>query len=195
MFERRGLAEKFHAELDRLHEEDSDGYTHRLNVQKGRGHGIDYAPGPGWIVKYTRKPFPNKIVWIDHPMHDHRRDRMYWVEFAQPDRKGQNRIVGVADRNANRIELTAHRLSEQAASGHPTHIDAPEGNAEPLKGVKLTLLLSDELVNLNEPVELVVNGKSQKVQPNRSAADILATLADRPDPTMAASCRVEIVVD
>ncbi|QDU54341.1 hypothetical protein [Aeoliella mucimassa] len=195
MFDRRPLAEKFHAALDDLHEEDPEGYVHRLDVQAGRGHGVDYSQGTGWIPKYTRKPFPNKFVWIDQPLDNHRRSRMYWVNYPESEQEGLNRIVGTADSEANRIELKAEKLSEKVAEGHPTHIDPPEGEIKPLSGAKLTLLLSDELVNLDKPVEVVVNGKSQTVEPSRSAGAILATLADRPDPTMAATCEVEVTVD
>jgi sulfur carrier protein ThiS len=51
------------------------------------------------------------------------------------------------------------------------------------------------LLDLDKPVEFNLNGKPQTITPNRSAADILESLATRPDPTMAASCRVEIAAE
>ena len=195
MFDRRPFAEKFHQEIDKLHEQDPEGYINRLEVQKGRGHGVDYSGGPGWIAKYSRTPFPKKVVWIDQPLEKHRRKRMYWVELPTTEREGRNYFEASADQPSNRIEVTAQQISEKTPDGHPTHIHAPEGEVKPLTGQKLTLLLSDELVNLDKPVEVLVNGKSQTVEPKRSAAAILESLAERPDPTMVAPCRVEVTVE
>ncbi|MCO6045678.1 hypothetical protein NG895_17410 [Aeoliella sp. ICT_H6.2] len=195
MFDRKGLAVAFHEELDKLHEADPEGYTHSINVQKGRGHGINYALGPKWMAEHTRTPFPAKVVWVDKPLHKHRRDRFYWVQFNDSQREGLNRVVGQADRDAGKIALAAEQLSPETKDVHPTHLSEMATDAKPLSGTSLTLLLSDELVNLDQTIEIEVNGQATgSVTPSRSAADIVASLAERPDPTMAATCRVEIEV-
>ncbi|WP_425396790.1 hypothetical protein [Aeoliella sp.] len=50
-------------------------------------------------------------------------------------------------------------------------------------------------MDLDQAVEIEVNGRPvATVTPSRSAATIVASLAARPDPAMAASCRVEVEV-
>ncbi|MFM7075638.1 MAG: hypothetical protein ACKO3G_06150 [Planctomycetaceae bacterium] len=55
MFGRADLAQKNHAHLDDLKQDDPEGYDHVLDLQKVRGHAIDYAPGPAWIVETTAR--------------------------------------------------------------------------------------------------------------------------------------------
>lgn len=195
MFERRPLAVAFHKELDKLHQADPGGYEHSLHVQPGRGHGIDYRPGPGWMAKHQRTPFPTTVEWIDQPLEGHRRDRFYWVAWKAGDRAGRNQLRALADRGENRIELVAEQMSPEVPEGHPTHIERPDSHPEMLSGRTLTLLLADDLIDLDEEVELVVNGQLvATIQPNRTAADLLATLIDRPDPSASASFRVDVDV-
>lgn len=193
MFDRRPLAVAFHQELDKLHDADPAGYQHSINVQAGRGHGIDYRPGPGWIAKHSRTPFPKTLEWIDQPLEGHRRERFYWVEWESEDRTGRNHIRAIASREENRIELVAEQLSKQTPEGHPTHIKRPESNPQSLSGARLTLLLSDELVDLDNEVEVIVNGEAlASIRPHRSAGDLLATMVDRPDPSTAAAFRFDL---
>ena len=193
MFDRQKLAVAFHKRLDELHAGDPAGYTHSINLQKGRGHGIDYRPGPKWVAQHTRNPFPEKIVWIAKPLDGERRSRFYWLRTPGqlPDRV---KLVAQVDRKARRIELAAQEYAKPGDGGHPTHIGEVDSEAyKPLTGTTVELLLSDELLTLDQPLEVVVSGKGTiQVEPNRNATAILESLIERPDPQSTATQRVEI---
>lgn len=197
MFDRRPMAVAFHQELDRLHAADPAGYAHSINVQPGRGHGIDYSKGIQWIATHTRNPWPEKIVWINQPMDGLRRERFYWVEMTGAPEKGDIRVDATADRATNTVTLGVSTLVGDNTDGNRTHgkDNVAEAPRTPMTGAKVNLLLSDSLLDLDKPVTVVCNGKqvfSAKVP--RSAAVISAALAKRPDPAACPTARVEITV-
>ncbi|MGI9457530.1 MAG: hypothetical protein ACR2NU_13280 [Aeoliella sp.] len=194
MFDRQKLAVAFHKRLDELHAEDPNGYTHSINLQKGRGHGIDYREGPKWMAEHERTPFPKKIVWIDKPLHGKRRGQFYWIRRLDDDREGIQRIVALVDRDENRIDVTAERIEVEGGGGFETHQSGgEETGAEPLTGESIELLLSDALVDLDRPVKIALNGeKHTTIEPIRSAATLLESLIARPDQSLAATVRVDL---
>jgi len=193
MFDRQKLAVAFHKRLDELHKEDPQGYQHSINLQKGRGHGIDYRPGPGWMIEHRRPAFPGKVVWIDQALDGQRRERFYWVAFSNRENEGRNRIVAEVDRDQNQVRMVAQQLSGDKASGHPTHIGAVKsGEGTDIPASRLMLLLSDDLVDLDKPVTWELNGTTHTITPNRSSQAILESLLDRPDPQQAAAQLVQL---
>lgn len=195
MFNRVGLAQKFHEQLDALHEADPAGYTHHLNVQAGKGHGIDYRPGIVWIAEHTRNPWPDMLVWTGKTLHGQRRDRHYWVQVVgevQADLSIQ--LNARADRQTNTLTITAHQIEIEGDGGNPTHANAGTiKSSAPLSGVTLRLLLHDDLLDLDRPVVVVVNEEQRfEAKVVRDAAVQLRSLADYGDPTMSASAAIEI---
>lgn len=196
MFDRVGLARGFHERLDQLHAQDAEGYNHVLNVQPGRGHGVDYKPGVAWIAQFQRNPYPDKIVWTNQPLDHRRRSRMYWVELIGDSFKGAIRLTAELDKPANAVKLTAHQLIEQADQGHPTHTAEQQENAQPLTGATLNVLLNDQMLNLDRPVRILCNGRevfAGKVQ--RDAGVLLETLMQRGEPFGAFPVRIPIVLE
>ncbi|MDA8745932.1 hypothetical protein N9N28_14995 [Rubripirellula amarantea] len=188
MFDRKKLAVAYHQRLDELHAADPQGYPHELNLQANRGHGIDYAPGPAWIAGHRRQPFPDKLVWIDKPLHGERRDRFYWLNVDSADREGRCRFVVQANRERHRIEVTAEQLNGEGDQAFATH--AGQGTVEqvvPLQNIDVSLLLSDELLDLDNDFTVELNGQQYLVEANRSCRAILRSLVDRPDPAAVAT--------
>lgn len=185
MFKRQEMAVAFHARLDKLHEADSEGYTHSINLQKGRGHGIEYSAGPKWIAEHTRNPLPERVVWIDRPLDKLRRDQFYWVEQPDAIREGTSYIAAEVDRTANRVTITAKQLAAANKSD--------ELNEAPALAGKLALWLTDDLVDFERPCEVVVNdGTPQVFELKPTVGTLLESLTSRFDPSMAAPCRLEI---
>lgn len=89
-------------------------------------------------------------------------------------------VTALADRQTNTITIEATLGSV--------------GKSEPLSGVELCVLLHDELVDLDKPVKVLVNGRvMHDGLARRDAGVALRTLADYGDPTMAA--RAELVFE
>jgi len=194
-FDRSQMAQKFHAELDRLHELDKDGYTHSINVQAGRAHGIDYGQGIQWIVKHTRTPWPSKIVWVNQTMDGIRRNRFYWISIPKAPEKGDIRIDAVANKNDNTITLDVATLDESNKDGNRTHgkDNVAESKRTPMSGFNVELLLNDELLDLDKPITVIANGKEVfKKLVSRSADVIAAGLADRSDSPACPTAKITV---
>jgi pimeloyl-ACP methyl ester carboxylesterase len=126
------VAEKI-AEFARLRLEDPAGYEHLGRVYPGLPHWMDRqdAEALPWMAKFTRDPWPHKVVWVQTGV---THDRFYWLELP----------VGVA-KSGQKIVATA-RGQEIALEG-----DVPAG---------MTLRLREGLVDdLARPVKVTVNGR------------------------------------
>lgn len=184
MFDRKPLAVAFHEELDRLHGLDPQGYSHSINVQEGRGHGLDYSQGIEWIVQHVRNPWPKKLVWINQVMHGLRRDRFYWIAMPEAPEKGDLRIDAAV--GGQTITLEVSSLDAKNIDGNKTHGkgNVAESKRSPMAATRVDLLLSDSLLDLEKPVTVMANGKEvYKGLVERSAAAIKGALSNRPDPS------------
>jgi predicted esterase len=165
MFDRIGLARRFFAKLDDLQKADPQGYIHAFDPQGGRGHGIDYAPGPKWMMQYTRDPRPKKIVWTVQKLHTAYDLRNNWLALDEPPAKPPAKLE--ADIAENTITLRAD------------------------DGLKIRLFLDDKLVDLEKPVKVILNGKpvfEGKIP--RNLATIVKTLESRGDRELIYSAEV-----
>jgi predicted esterase len=169
MFDRVGLARRMGVKLDELKKADPGGYDFLVNVQAGKGHGIDYAAGPKWIAQRTRNPWPDKVVWTVRPFDKTVALQNYWL--ALPEKPAAPPLFLTASLKGNALTITAEVESPDKKS----RLAAPVG--------KLLVRLNDKLADLDKPVFLTVNGKTlPPVTPTRTAATMARTLAERCDP-------------
>jgi predicted esterase len=166
-FGRITLARNFFAKLDDLQKADPKGYVHFFDAQAGRGHGIDYAPGPKWMVTYSRDPRPKTIVWTVQKLHNTLDLRNNWISLAE------------------------------APATLPANLDATiTGNTVSIHanpGLKVRLFLDDKLVDLSQPVKVVMNGKEVfNATAPRNLATIVETLESRGDPKLVYSAEVSL---
>jgi hypothetical protein len=152
--------------LDNLTKQDPGGYPHRSNIYPGLGHwmnGKDTEAVP-WMASFTRDPWPKKVVWCQSGrVHD----RFYWLALP----------AGVAKEG-----LTIRALAEK----NVITLDAPDVT-------QLTLRLNDQLVDLDQPLKVVLNGKTVfEGKVTRQADAILKSLQQRSDPHSAATALLEI---
>ena len=144
------------AALAALHEADPGGYTHLSRIYPGLPHWMDRkdAEAVPWMVKFARNPWPRKIVWFQDDVTHH---RFYWLQLPDGTAEKGRKITAEVDGRTIRI------------AG-----DVPPGTK---------LLLSDELLDLGEPVEISVNGQpARTVKPVRSSKTIREALEARLDP-------------
>jgi pimeloyl-ACP methyl ester carboxylesterase len=154
-YDRNKIAAQKEKDLDALQKEDPKGYEHFVKIYKGLPHWMDGkdAEAVPWMAKHTRNPWPDKIVWFqDDVLHN----RFYWLEIPKDSAKAGQKITATAKDNLITLEG-----------------DVPG---------KITLHLSDALVNLDKPVLVKINGKEAfKGKVDRTAAAITTALQSRPD--------------
>lgn len=161
-YDRNKVAAAKSAELAGLAKGDPGGYVHLSRIYDGLPHWMDGrdAEGVPWMAKFTRNPWPKKIVWLqDDIVHD----RFYWLKI--PDKgsaKAWQKIVATVDGRTICLE----------------------GDVPP----KMELRLSDRLIDLDRAVTVIVNGNevvSAKIP--RTVAAIQRSLEERLDPPAVAT--------
>lgn len=195
MFKRIELAHQAHDYLDRLKKDDPEGYDHSLVVQKGRGHGIDYQPGPAWIATKTRDSRPTKVCWFNFALDGQRRTDFSWLSLAEPP--GRDTLITAAlRRKDNRIGITAHinpRGVKDESSVYNQSSPPPVANRIPYTGNTLTVHLDDRLLDLDQPVTVVLNGKVVFSGPvERRVSHMADDIARHGDPGRIFPARLEL---
>lgn len=181
MFDRVGLARTMGERLATLRAADPGGYVHELVVQPGRGHGIDYAPGPRWLVDKVRTPRPDRVVWTVLPFHTQVALQSYWL--ALPERPTTMPLYLRATLREQQLELIAE-------VDDPAHA----GQRLPARSGRVLVRLDDGMVDLDRELEITVNGtKRPAVRPHRRLATMVHTLTERGDPRLCFPA--EVVVD
>lgn len=153
---RNKVAKEKSAEIAELQKADPKGYVHLSRIYPGLGHWMNLkdAEGVPWMAKFTRNPWPQKIVWYQDDVIHH---RFYWLRLpdgtAEKGKRMEAEIVG-----------RTIRLTSDVAPG-------------------TQILLSDKLLSLDEPIEISLNGKQTFTsKPVRNIKTIRTALKERLDP-------------
>lgn len=171
MFDRVGLARRMGSKLEELKKTDPDGYDFLISVQTGKGHGIDYAPGPAWIAQRTRNPWPTRVVWTVRPFDKSVALQSYWL--ALPEKPAALPLYLTASIKDNAVSISAEMESPDRKSRIPA------------KGGAVLVRLNDRLVNLDASVSVTINGKAlPPIKTSRRASTMARTLAERWDPNL-----------
>ena len=95
-YNRNLVAEEWKIQLEDLKSKDIDGYENFVKIYEGRGHQISHAKekyvleksnngvdssGIFWMSKFTRNPYPKKVVWKQD---DVTHNRFYWLKVNEP---------------------------------------------------------------------------------------------------------------
>ncbi len=148
------------AELDALEKADPGGYPHLVRVYPGLPHWMNRqdAEALPWMARHIRNPWPRKVVWVQASV---THTRFYWLAVPAPEAKPKRQIMAEAD--GQTIHLTG---------------DPPQG---------IVLRLSDRLVNLDEPVRVLVADREVfRGKVVRQTDAIRTSLLERADPASAA---------
>jgi len=82
-YDRNNVAIEWKDQLQKLKDNDLNGYPHLVMIHKGKGHwmgGLDTS-AISWISDFTRDPFPKKVVWKQD---DVTHNRFYWLKVHDP---------------------------------------------------------------------------------------------------------------
>jgi len=165
-FKRNEICQQWAEKLDTLEKENPGSYVHFFKSYPEFGHWMNRqdAVAVPWMLKYSRQPWPKAVTWYQD---DVLSPRMYWLAVDP-------------------AQVKAGQLIEARCEGQ--HIAIKSADV-----MKLTLRLSDALLNLDEEVRVTWNDKevfSGKVA--RSAEAIEKSLAERADPSTIATALLEV---
>lgn len=131
-YNRNAVAREWENNLDELRTADPGGYDHLVRIYPGLGHWMEGkdAEALPWMAERTRDPWPRRIVWRQgNTPHE----RFYWLAVAPEDAARGHEIRAAVDGQTITIDSN----------------DVP----------RVELMLSDDLLNLDEPVRVITNGK------------------------------------
>lgn len=154
------------AEMDKLREADPGGYEHLARVYEGLPHWMNRkdAEALPWMAAHTRNPWPKKVVWLQD---DVTHTRFYWLAVPATEATVGKKIVAEAVGQTIRL------------SG-----DVPKGTI---------LRLSDELLNLDRPVRVLVGEREVfNARVRRNAEAIRESLEERADPRSVATAKLVV---
>ncbi|MCA9184029.1 MAG: hypothetical protein R3E01_33880 [Pirellulaceae bacterium] len=167
-YDRNKVAGQWKEKLAELQRQDPDGYVHDAQLHEGRGHWMnrEEAAALKWMAQYDRQRFPTKIVWVQDDVTHH---RFYWLNLTDADVRQRTEIIASRD-------------------GQTFSINAPEG-------IHPQVLLSDEFVDLDQPLTIKLNGEQVFAgTPTRTISVAVRTLLDRDDPAMTFSAMVSTAI-
>ncbi len=161
MFGRVTNARKNFKHLEELHEQDPDGYVFSLNEQNGRGHGIDYKPGPQWMIQHTRRTHPERVVLTTYRADQKHNDSAYWLQITKDLGQRDIYLDAKIDKAANSIHIKAKATAGDAVYQSPDGAQAlaDPGKLVPVQGTKLRLWLHESLIDFSKPIVVRINDK------------------------------------
>ena len=164
-YNRNKKAANWKKKLADFREKDPNGYTHHVEIHKGKGHWMDRddAVAVDWMAKYSRQRFPERVVWKQDNV---KQLRFYWLAVEEVPEK---RPLIVASRE-----------------GQTVSIDESDVGA-------VSILVNDDMLNMDQKISIQWQGKmvqSRKV--NRTIGQLVASLLERGDPAMMFSARIEV---
>ena len=166
-YNRNVVVREFSAKMDVLQAADPAGYPHRLTVFPGLPHNMQNREAEciPRMAPLRRVAWPKRVVWKqdDDAVHA----RFYWLERA-PNAERPNEI-------------------------YAAHVDGQTITIETSDAGRVTLRLSDALLDLDQPVKVSVRGRTifeSKVA--RSFAAVAQSLKEREDPETVATALLRV---
>ena len=165
-YNRNVVVREFSARMDTLQTNDPSGYLHRLTVFPGLPHGMPNREAEmiPRMVPLVRVTWPKRVVWKQD---DVTHSRFYWLERPSESVQPKEIYAAHVDGQTITIETPAHG--------------------------KLTLRLSDQLLDLDQPVRVVAGGKTIfEGNVSRSFAAIVQSLREHEDPDTIATALLPV---
>ena len=134
-------------------------FVHRINLLPGMQHHIKYDLTTPWLKNFVRNPYPKTVLWEDYDMDGRHRSGFYNLQvLSSPtqnrtyyDMNIHNNVVKI---NIKEVEYTA--VEKDKHWGIEMRFNRSYTNA---KGGRLRIYLNSELIDMNKPVTVIINGK------------------------------------
>ncbi|MDB4683970.1 Ig-like domain-containing protein [bacterium] len=165
-YDRNIIAEKWIGYLADLQSSEPLGYKHFAKIYPNKPHWMGNLEREAipWMAEFERDPWPKKIIWRQDGVFQ---ERFYWLEMPI-----ESRVVAPQTYEQRTVATVDGQTIRVVTSADPV----------------ITIRLSDQLVNLDEPITIIVNNEEKyKGLVPRSLKEIERSLAARPDPS---SCSV-----
>lgn len=176
-FYRNRLTAETGAALDSIQKLYPDDFIHRVELIPGAGHGIDYSLTTPWLAQHTRTTQPKTVTWEDYDMDGEHRTGFYNLYVYHRPEGERTRYDMTID--GNTVDLTIQNVTYTTTETDP-HWGIPLEFARtytPATGGEVLVLLSDELVDLDKPVTVRINGEV-----------VFADMLERTAKSMEAAC-------
>ncbi len=150
--------------FDSLQAANPQDFKHWVDLIPGRGHHIDYRPTTPWLRCFTRNPWPKRVSWEDFEMDGIHRTGFYNIEVVDAPHNHDDST----DRTRYEMTITGNRvdLNVDLVNYTTTETDPRWGiplrfarSYTPATNGTIRLYFNDKLVNLERPVEIILNGK------------------------------------
>ena len=135
-------------------------FIHWIHLIPGAGHGIDYNPTTPWLRGHTRNPHPRRVSWENFEMDNRYRAGFHnirVIERSNPNFSSRTHYELVIDGNNITLDVSLVTYTETSRhpSGQPLTFDR---SYTPATTGIVKIYLSPDLVNLEEPISVTVNG-------------------------------------
>ena len=181
MFFRNMMTQHVSQQLDSIATLYPGEYKHRVIIQEGRGHGVDYRPTTPWLAQHTRTAQPTHYRWENMEMDGRKRNAFYNLEVLKESDEAYRTYYDYAtDATTNTIDLTVEVVAYETTWKDPYWnipflfrrilTAAPHGH--------LRIYLSSTLADLSRPVTVRVNGKEvYRGRPSMKTAHVRTAMA------------------
>jgi len=165
---RNSVAADWGRRLKTLQDADPKGYVHSVTLHEGKGHwmNLEDKVAVPWMSEFTRQPWPARVVWVqDDVLHK----RFYWLQVDPGTARAGDQII--AEVQAEKIRIIECSRTD------------------------ITLLLSDRLLPLDNPVTVEMpDGTSHVLPVQRKLSVMAASLLERNDPAGIASASLSLAI-
>lgn len=197
-FSRNVLTQNTLEEFDRLEGLHPGCYVHNIQVVPGATHtSIDYTPTTPWMKGYTRNPYPKYFFWENFEMDGQYRNGFYNLYVKQRSNDNtSSRSCYEMSIEGNTVNLTVttvtYKATESDAMGIPlryakTYTPATKG--------EVVVYLNDKLVDLSQPVTVIVNGREAfKGRVELNADNLVNSCAEFYDPMRLYPASVDVTI-
>ena len=165
-YNRNKVAGEWGEKLKALRAADPQGYEHTVKLHAGRAHWMNHeeAEALPWMARFTREPFPKRIVWRQDDIVE---PRFYWLATSLNAAKAGQEIVATLD-------------------GQKISVTAPDD-------VPVRVRLCDAMLDMDQPVQVQLNqNKTNSVKLTRTILVMAQSLEERADPTMIFSAELAL---
>lgn len=134
-------------------------FRHRIHLLPGMQHSIDYRLTTPWLKNFIRNPYPKTVLWEDFEMDGRHRSGFYNLQvLARPSKARTYYDMNI---NGNTILLNISNVDYTAIQKDKQWGIEMKFNRSYSKatGGKLRIYLNDKLVDMSQPVTIIVNGK------------------------------------
>lgn len=169
-------------------------FIHQVDIQKGKGHGIDYFKTAPWLRQFTRNPYPDTLSFQYYAVHDTVFDKKNDTSYTYRKGFGCIRLDGLsatAKRLPDGLLQTGVRYFYMEKKGNIYHLQSNEriGKVNGIIGLYI------DKIDFLQPVTVYYNGNlvyHKRVSPNVGVmAESLALFGD-PDRIFIAKVNVKI---